>query len=119
LTDLRPPSRDSAIRQLTSDDVSFPAPSTQAPSGRPEWLSRRGRLRQSARLLDERLAALAGGAALRLSLIRAAFRRRDNIPEMVVLGLAQRRGRQWSDPLNRAGTNRERAPSADTGTCCQ
>jgi hypothetical protein len=119
MTNVRRPSRESATRQLTSNDIAFPVFSAQPPGGRPEWRAPlRGRLRQRARLLDEQLAALAGGAALRASLVRTAFRRRDNIPELVVLGLAQppesrrnvRHNRPESDQL---------APCPDTGPCCQ
>jgi hypothetical protein len=41
--------------------------------------------------MDDRVAALRGSAAIRFALIRIALRRRDNMPELVVLAVDQTR----------------------------
>jgi hypothetical protein len=61
-----------------------------------------------ARWLDDRTAALAGGTAVRLGLVRMALRRRERIPELMVLALDQDQAQVASrDTSARAGTGRQ------------
>jgi hypothetical protein len=61
------------------------------------------RFRRWARLPDDRIAAAAGAAAIRFSLLRMALRRRDDIPELVVLALEQVRDQEHAQAANHRG----------------